>query len=69
VQHCHVVLHPSPELVVIVAFDDVPAQTNDPQRHREPPDESAAIVTPDRCGRKLGRLAETISGVIGWTRN
>src|SRR3954447_16045513 len=37
VQDAHVALRIPPELVVVVAPDDVPAHADDPQRHRRPP--------------------------------
>src|SRR5918993_1221927 len=45
VQDAHVALRVPPELVVIVALNDIPARTDKPQRHRQPPGHSAAIFT------------------------
>ena len=38
VQDAHMVLRVPPELVVVVALDDIPAYADEPQRHRLPPD-------------------------------
>ena len=54
VQDAHMALRVPPELVVVVALDDIPAHADDPQRHRQPPGQPAAIFTRDRRGRKHG---------------
>src|SRR5207344_3450745 len=54
VQDAHMALRVPPELVVVVALDDIPAHADDPQRHRQPPGQPAAIFTRGRAGRKDG---------------
>src|SRR5207247_11167585 len=51
VQDAHMALRVLPELVVVAALDDVPAHADDPQRHRQPPGQPAAILTRGRRGR------------------
>ena len=48
VQDAHMALRVPPELVVVVALDDIPAHADDPQRHRQPPGQPTAIFTPGR---------------------
>src|SRR6266571_2720144 len=46
VQDPHMTLRVPPQLLIVIAPDDIPAHANDPQRHRQPPGQPAAIVTP-----------------------
>ena len=48
VQDTHMLLRVPPQLVVIVAPNDIPAHADDPQRHRQPPGQPAAIITRGR---------------------
>ena len=59
VQDAHVGLRVPPELVVVVALDDIPAHADDPQRHRQPPGPPAAIFTRDPRGRKDGKRSRS----------
>ena len=53
VQDAHVTLRIDPELIVVVALDDIPAHADDPQRHRQPP------IHPLRSSRPVVEGART----------